>query len=93
MDLSLLLSENIHSIKRHKARTILTGIECKDKIFYNKRFQFQTNDRVIVTDGPFKGFTGHVVRLKGLTRVGVNIDKVGFVCTNYIPKSFLKVVK
>ena len=26
MDLSLLLSENIHSIKRHKARTILTGI-------------------------------------------------------------------
>lgn len=26
MDLSLLLLENIHSIKRHKARTILTGI-------------------------------------------------------------------
>lgn len=65
-------------------------VEADDKQYCCTPFKFKVNDIVCVTDGPFKGFMGNVVRFKGQTRVGVNIDKIGFICTNYIPKAFLK---
>lgn len=60
---------------------------------YEKSIEpFKIHDKVRVTDGPFKGLIGNVVRFKGQTRVGINIDEVGFICTNYVPKSFLEKV-
>lgn len=66
------------------------NVETDDKQFCYTTFKFKVNDMVCVTDGPFKGFKGNVVRFKGQTRVGINIDELGFICTNYIPKAFLK---
>lgn len=66
--------------------------DAEDKIYIQDTFQFKQNDIVRVTEGEFTGFTGHVVRLKGQTRVGVNIDGVGFICTTYIPRYCLEKV-
>lgn len=65
----------------------------EDKIYLNDTFHFKKDDLVRVTEGDFEGFTGHVVRLKGQTRVGVNIDGVGFISTTYIPKHCLEKVE
>lgn len=66
--------------------------DAEDKIYIQDTFQFKQNDIVRVTEGEFTGFTGHVVRLKGQTRVGVNIEGVGFICTTYIPRYCLEKV-
>lgn len=66
--------------------------DVEDKIYMNDTFLFKRNDLVRVREGDFEGFTGHVVRLKGQTRVGVNIEGVGFICTTYIPKHCLEVI-
>ena len=64
--------------------------DAEDKIYIQNKFHFKQNDIVRVTEGQFAGFIGHVVRLKGQTRVGVNIEGIGFVCTTYIPKYCLE---
>lgn len=64
--------------------------DAEDKIYIQDTFQFKKDDIVRVTEGEFAGFTGHVVRLKGQTRVGVNIEGVGFICTTYIPRYCLE---
>lgn len=65
--------------------------DAEDKIYMqDATFRFKKDDIVRVTSGDFEGFTGHVVRLKGQTRVGVNIEGVGFICTTYIPRHFLE---
>lgn len=69
------------------------SVDAEDKIYLNDTFSFKRNDLVRVKDGEFAGFTGHVVRLKGQTRVGVNIEGIGFICTTYIPKHCLEIVK
>lgn len=66
--------------------------DTEDKIYMSDTFSFKRNDLVRVTEGNFEGFTGHVVRLKGQTRVGVNIEGIGFICTTYIPKNCLKII-
>lgn len=66
--------------------------DAEDKIYIQDVFQFKQDDIVRVTEGEFIGFTGHVVRLKGQTRVGVNIEGVGFICTTYIPRYCLEKV-
>ena len=53
-------------------------------------FIFKENDLVRVTEGVFEGLVGHIVRLKGQTRVGVNIGGIGFISTAYIPKNCLE---
>lgn len=53
-------------------------------------FNFKTNDLVRITEGDFKGFIGHVVRLKGQTRVGVLIEGCGLFSTTYVPKAMLE---
>lgn len=64
-----------------------------DKIFLDtSQFDFKQNDLVRILDGEFKGFIGHVVRLKGQTRVGVIIEGVGFISTTFIPKILLELV-
>ena len=65
-------------------------VDDNDKIYRSTYFNFKKNDIVLVTCGPFKGFKGCVVRIKWQTRIGVNIDNIGFVCTSYIPKAFLE---
>jgi len=66
-------------------------IDSNDKLFLNTNdFKFKTDDIVRVIHGPFKGLVGKVVRLKGQTRVGINLDNIGFISTAYIPKRFLE---
>ena len=47
-------------------------------------------DRVIVTDGPFAGVEGIVMKIKHQKRVVVQIEGVGCYATAYIPSAFLK---
>lgn len=67
--------------------------DAEDKIFRQTSFIFKENDLVRVTEGVFEGLVGHIVRLKGQTRVGVNIDGIGFISTAYIPKNCLEIIK
>jgi ribosomal protein L24 len=47
-------------------------------------------DRVVVTDGPFKGAEGHIRRIKKDRRLVVAIAGVVAVATTYIHPSMLK---
>ena len=67
--------------------------DAEDKIFRQTSFIFKENDLVRVTEGVFEGLVGHIVRLKGQTRVGVNIDGIGFISTAYIPKYCLEKIE
>lgn len=54
------------------------------------QFRFKSGEYVRVTDGEFKGVIGRVARIKGQTRVVVEIEGVCFVASAYIPSSFLE---
>lgn len=70
---------------------IWTSSQNNNKIFLDtNHFEFKQNDLVRIIEGEFKGFEGHVVRLKGQIRVGVLIEGVGFISTAFIPKALLK---
>lgn len=64
-----------------------------DKIYRPEHYTFKEGDRVYIRQGEFAGFEGQVVRYKGQTRVGTNIEGVGFIATTYIPKSFLEPIE
>lgn len=51
--------------------------------------QYHCGDRVKVTDGPFKGSEGHIVRIRDNRRLVVTIEGLCAVATGYIPRPFL----
>ncbi len=54
------------------------------------RPEYHEGDRVVVTDGPFKGAEGHIKRIKRDRRLVVTIRGVVAVATAYIHPSLLK---
>lgn len=52
--------------------------------------QFHKGDKVRVTDGIFKGFEGHIKRIKHDRRLIVTIEGVAAFATRFIPPSFLE---
>ena len=54
------------------------------------RPEYHMGDRVVVTQGPFKGAEGHIKRIKKDRRLVVTIPGVVAVATAYIPPDFLK---
>lgn len=54
---------------------------------------FKSNDVVLITEGPFKGIKGRVARVKGATRVVVELDYLCTMATAYIPKKAMMVVE
>ena len=52
--------------------------------------KYSTGERVLVTDGPFKGAEGYIHRIKGNRRLIVTIQGVCAVATTYIPQCFLR---
>lgn len=56
------------------------------------RPEYHLGDRVVVTEGPFKGAEGHVKRIKKDRRLVVTIPGVVAVATAYIHPDFLKKV-
>ena len=50
-------------------------------------------DRVIVTDGPFVGVEGVVMKIRHQKRVVVQIEGVGCYATAYVPAAWLKKMK
>lgn len=56
------------------------------------RPEYHLGDRVVVTDGPFKGAEGHIKRIKKDRRLVVTIAGVVAVATTYIHPSLLKKV-
>ena len=52
--------------------------------------KYQKCDKVRVTDGPFKGAEGYVVRIKKDRRLVVTISGVAAVATSYIPMELLE---
>ena len=54
--------------------------------------EYHLGDRVVVTDGPFKGAEGHIKRIKKDRRLVVTIPGVVAVATAYIHPDFLRKV-
>jgi hypothetical protein len=52
--------------------------------------EYHLGDRVVVTDGPFKGAEGHIKRIKKDRRLVITIPGVVAVATAYIHPNFLK---
>lgn len=52
--------------------------------------KFQKGQRVVITEGEFKGVEGVVARFQGQQRVGIVIDGLLTMTTAYIPSAFLK---
>ncbi len=52
--------------------------------------QFHKGDKVRVTDGIFKGFEGHIKRIKHDRRLIVTIEGVAAFATRFIPPAFLE---
>lgn len=52
--------------------------------------QFIEGDTVIVTDGPFAGVEGVVMKYRHQKRVFVQLHGVGIYATSYVPSAFLK---
>ncbi len=52
--------------------------------------EYHEGDRVVVTDGPFKGAEGHIKRIKRDRRLVVTIKGVVAVATTYIHPSLLR---
>lgn len=57
------------------------------------RPEYHLGDRVVVTDGPFKGAEGHIRRIKKDRRLVVTIPGVVAVATAYIHPDFLQKVE
>ena len=55
--------------------------------FFNGKWQGQ---RVRVIDGPYKGCTGFIKRVKGDRRLLVSVEGLALVATSYIPSAFLE---
>lgn len=80
--------------RQMKSFQIWASSSNNDKIFLDvSQFDFKKNDLVSIVNGDFKGFIGHVIRMKGQTRVAVLIDGVGLLSTAYIPKLSIQLVK
>ena len=43
-----------------------------------------------VLDGPYKGCTGYIKRIKGNRRLLVSVEGLALVATSYIPSEFLE---
>ena len=54
--------------------------------------EYHLGDRVVVTEGPFKGAEGHIKRIKKDRRLVVTIPGVVAVATAYIHPNFLRKV-
>lgn len=52
--------------------------------------QFHQGDRVRVIDGIFKGFQGHIKRIKHDRKLIVTIEGVAAFATRFIPPAFLE---
>lgn len=55
--------------------------------------QFHKGDRVRVIDGIFKGYEGHIKRIKHDRRLIVTIEGVAAFATKFIPPAFLEKVE
>lgn len=60
------------------------------EVLGDDRPEYHEGDRVVVTDGPFKGAEGHIKRIKRDRRLVVTIRGVVAVATTYIHPSLLR---
>lgn len=51
---------------------------------------YKEGQRVNVTDGPYKGCSGYIKRIKGNRRLLVAVEGLALVATSYIPSEFLE---
>lgn len=51
---------------------------------------YKKGQRVRVIDGPYKGCTGFIKRVKGDRRLLVSVEGLALVATSYIPSAFLE---
>ena len=60
------------------------------EVLGDDRPEYHVGERVVVTDGPFKGAEGYIKRIKRDRRLIVSINGVGAVATAYIHPSLLR---
>lgn len=66
------------------------NVDSQDSIFIPiDKLHGHEQGRVLITGGPFKGVEGVVRRVKGSRHVVVELEGVGGLCINFVPKSFI----
>jgi len=69
----------------------LTSIDNDHILFVDhSQCHFKSGDRVIITDGDFRGIEGRVARVSRQQRVVIELDGIGCIATAYIPKAFIR---
>ncbi len=82
--------QTIHPSSIHLLRLLTSDDTTKCQIFNKK--DFKENQLVRITSGRFKGFEGHVVRVKKNKHVVVKIEGICMVMLPFIHPDFLEVV-
>ncbi|MBO4905799.1 MAG: UpxY family transcription antiterminator [Bacteroidaceae bacterium] len=54
---------------------------------------YKGGEKVVVTEGTFKGVKGRVARIAGQQRVVVELSTIGLISTAYIPTAFIKTIE
>jgi len=62
-----------------------------DKITYlsSEELKAKINSHVLITSGPFKGIEGVLKRIHGNKHVVIELDGIGGICINFVPKDFM----
>lgn len=63
------------------------------KLIDMRQCLLKCKEKVIITEGAFKGIIGRVVRVCGQQRVMVHLEGVCAIATAYIPSAFMRVIK
>lgn len=72
----------------------LTSIESPHVIpITSDNIQYKLGDKVVVTEGDFKGVVGQVTRIAGQQRVVVELFDGCVIATAYIPRNAMKVIE
>ena len=70
---------------------MVTSVGGTDLKFFGESIgNMKSGDKVVITDGQYKGATGYVKRIKHDRKVLVGIDGVAVVVISHIPREYLK---
>lgn len=84
-------SEIITVCDRDMANFIHVATGPSDMITYlsSDELKAKINSRVVITSGAFKGVEGVLKRINGNKHVVVELEGIGGICINFIPKDFM----
>lgn len=68
---------------------VATGPEEQRTFLKVEEMRGKAGEKVVITSGPFAGVEGVIKRIHGNKHVTVELEGIGGVCINFVPKAFL----